>query len=343
MNRAGARVDEDDRILSELHDPEWAKRVAAIEKEFRKAERKRSPAPLARPTRTPRRFRAAYIWTVVVIGVLAYAAIAKPWGVQGRIPVANQPDPIVTVDQAAPTTSSPTTAAQTAVDEDPFAGSPAALWPTADKGVIMPTATAVGPLSAAQVRHSLDVAHRYLLTARTDPRVLTAHQTGLLRSMIVPAELATSAPVTGPNSVLRPTLLAPGFKLAAPIRVNGTVAAKYASSSTRRVLVVTTNLVWAYALVPQADSLTTGDDIVVLHEKMTLDLYPSDPTWKDKVWITDADWYTANIDCAYVKQGLLALPRIDDPSRAPRPSGVVPTGSQVFDPKTPLDMGGSCL
>lgn len=89
--------------------------------------------------------------------------------------------------------------------------------------------------------------------------------------------------------------------------------------------------------------MTTGDDIVVLHEKMTLDLYPSDPTWKDKVWITDADWYTANIDCAYVKQGLLALPRIDDPSRAPRPSGVVPTGSQVFDPKTPLDMGGSCL
>ena len=358
-------MDDDDRILSGMHDPEWAKRVADIEKEFRKAERrKRAPKSATAPTRRPRRFRTAYIWAVIVIGVIAFAAIVKPWGVQGGgVPVANQPDPILTradgaIDSGSATTvasvasaavasasvgtSAPSTTDSTiSPHQGPFAASPAALWPTADKGVIMPPAKAVGPYSAAEVKHSLDVAHQYLLTARTDPRVLTEHRTKLLSAMIVPDELTTTVPTTGRDSILHPTLLAPGFTLAAPVRVNGTVNAKY--STTDPSLEVTTNLVWAYALVPEADTVDPADNIVVLHEQMTMYLYPSDPTWKNKVWMEHDRAFDSNIDCGYVADGLIGLPRVDDPSRAPQPSGVIPTGNQPFDPKTPLDIGSSCL
>ena len=96
-------MDDDDRILSELNDPEWSQRVADIEREFQRADRRRRPAKaLTGPARPRRRFRAGYIWLLIVIAVIAFAAIAKPWGVE-QGPVYIQPDVHLTqaVDPAA--------------------------------------------------------------------------------------------------------------------------------------------------------------------------------------------------------------------------------------------------
>ena len=284
------------------------------------------------------RFRTAYIWTAIVGVAIAYAAIVKPWGTD-TVPVANAPSPIAT-DAG---TADPSTTAGS--PHDPFFGSPAEDWPAADQGVIMPAATKAGSYSAIQVKAALDLAHQYILLTRADPRVLVDHQIQLLTALVDPEELRRPGlKITGSDSILRPTLLAPGNSLAAPIRVNGTVSAVYhVDSNGTPELQVSTNLVWAYALTSR-DRVTTGNStIAVRHDQMTLDLYPSNPSLRNKVFIEQINGYQSNIDCGYADQGMLGLPRIDDPSRAPIPSGTMPTGNQDYQPQTPMNLGSNCI
>jgi len=336
---------DDDPIMPEIHDPEWAKRMAAIEADFRKADRRRvSSKALAQPPRRPRRFRGANLWVGIIVVAIAYAAIAKPWGTE-QVPVANAPLPIATqTDIGVASTPSAEATWSGASTTDPFAGGPAQSWPTADKGVIMPTATRIGPYTAAQVTTALNLARRYILMTRTDPRVLVAHQVQLLTAMVVPAELTGGRiRATGKDSIVNPTLLAPGNELSAPIRVNGTVNAAYhPDGAGNPMLQVTTNLVWAYPIVLHPGFAASGGTVAVIHDRMTLDLYPSDRALRSKVFVEGIRRYESNIDCEYADQGLLGLPRIDDPSRMPMPSGTMPTGNQAYNPDTPLDLGRNC-
>ena len=95
-------MDDDDRILAEMNDPEWAARVADIEKEFARVDRRRrGPKSLNAPARRPRHIRAVYIWAAIVVAVIAYAAIAQPWGVQ-QSPGHDQPVIVQNVQPTAP-------------------------------------------------------------------------------------------------------------------------------------------------------------------------------------------------------------------------------------------------
>lgn len=344
---------DEDQGMPGIHDPEWAKRVAAIEKEFLKAERRRGGGRgrtdvLAKRGRPARRFRTAYIWAIIAFSAVAYAAIAHPWGIE-PVPLANAPRPIVAQNADGIPAPSSTGGVSRPPDApsggaDPFAGSPARGWPTADQGVIMPTATKVGPYSSTQVSAALDLAHRYILLTRADPRVLVDHQLQLLTAMVDPEEVSRSGfQTTGPHSALQPTLLAPGSALSASIRVNGTVNAAYRPDAAGRpMLQVTTNLVWAYPLADRPGVITDGGTIAVRHDQMTLDLFPSDPRLRTRLFVESIRGYQFNMDCAYADQGLLGLPRIDDPSRLPAPSGAMPTGNQAYDPHTAIDVGRSC-
>ncbi|MET3804153.1 hypothetical protein ABIB25_001139 [Nakamurella sp. UYEF19] len=335
---------DDDPSMPVIDDPDWARRVAAIEKEFRQAERRRRVS--RRAPRAPRRrqFRAVHLWIGIAVVIVAYAVIVKPWGTDG--PGNNDPSlGLADANVSSPSTGQVPSAGGQPTTADPFAGTPAQTWLSADRGVIMPPAAKSGPFSKVQVAPALDLAHRYILLTRADPRVVINHQVTLLTALVVPEELRRPGlKITGADSILRPTLLAPGNRLAAPIRVNGTVTYTYQHDAAGHpILQVTTNLVWAYPLVPYAGVPTPGDTISLRHDHMTLNLYPTDTKLRDKVFIEDIEGFQSNLDCEYADQGLMGLPRVDDPSRAPVPSATLPTDDRAYDPRTPVDGSGNCL
>lgn len=342
----------DEYGMPPLDDPAWAKRLAKIEKEFRKAERRRpQDKPRRGSLRVPRRFRTAYAWVIIMVAALAFAVVVHPWRTATeQVPVANTPQPISTqTGPNLPKTLTPqlTTGAPGIPNVgggDPFSGSPAQAWPSADTGVIMPPATTAGPYTAAQVSAALGLAHRYILLTRADTRVVVGHQVQLLTALMSPEQLTGAGiKTTGPDSILQPTLLAPGNKLSAPIRVNGTVHAAYHPDDVGNpMLQVTTNLVWAYPLTPQPGVTALTGTIALRHDQMTLDLYPAEPRLKGKVFVEQIQGYQSNIDCEYADEGLLGLPRINDPSRLIAPSGTMPTGNQAYDPSAPINTGTSC-
>lgn len=201
-----------------MHDPELAKRLAAIEREFRKLDRHRSrSSPLARPPRRKRRLRTAYVWAIIASGALAYAAIAHPWGTE-RVPTPNGP-PLIstqdTVSSSLPSTGiTPDRLHARKQAANPVAGSPARARATTDEGVILPTATKVGPCSASRAAAAPAVAHRSIPSTRADSPGRVDHHLQLLRSMSDPQELTRPGiRRTGPDSVPGPHLPAPGNTL----------------------------------------------------------------------------------------------------------------------------------
>lgn len=223
---------------------------------------------------------------------------------------------------------------------DPFAQSPAARWPTAAVGVVMPPAKPIGQLSRTQVQAALTLAHKFIETARSDPAVLARRDLTGLESMVVKRELAAAHfDDGGSQSILLPSRLAPGFVLAAPIRVNGSVTVTYVPRGPlgSKYLAIEANLVWAYALTPHSDSIEPNSTLVLLHDRLRLGSAPSDAGQR---LIVEGESYAAyNIDCGYLAQGWLGLPRTDDPSRQLIPTGAPLTGTQAYDPRTDLNAG----
>ncbi|MET3805492.1 hypothetical protein ABIB25_002496 [Nakamurella sp. UYEF19] len=357
----GAGEMDEDQYLLGPPDPAWAKRMAKIEKKFVRAEQRQAGYVGAPPSR--RGVRAAYVSGAVILVLLVYAAVVRPFGdrpaVAGStvVGINGGPNAMGGIGSNGPKATSTgsrvpvsglTSAGEAAPGvggDDPFSGTPAESWHTAELGVAMPAASAVGSYSAAQVRDGLDLAHRYIVAARTDRSVLVDHRLQTLENLLDPRQVAEESSVaTGPNSYLSPTLLAPGFALAAPARVTGAVTVAQVEPTATvpaRHLAVQANLVWAYPLVPHSDTLRGTGNLTVLHEHLTLAVFPA-AQGSATLRVEREDRYESNVDCAYLAQGLIGLPRINDPSASPTTSGTVPTGTQVYDPRTPLTDGRTC-
>ena len=351
-------MDDDERLLSGAHDPAWAKRVAKMEKQFARADRRGRSGKKTRPARRRGRYGILIVVAVVALAAAGYAAIyhrrSTSVASSSTVPVMNSPAPIDTDPSAATsgaaaggsaaTAATPETVAAGAPG-DPFAGSPAAGWPEATRGVIMPAPKPVGVFTAAQMRTALALVHQFILTARTDPNVLIKHDLTSLDAMVVTQELTVPHFQDGSRqSVFFPSRLAPGFVLAAPIRVNGPVTVTYIPKGSLgdTYLEVRANLVWAYALTPHTDTVTPNSSLVVFHENLLIDT--PHPNQKDEgIFVAKDSFYISNMDCGYIAQGLLGLPRVNDPSVRPTPSGTILTGAQPYDPRTDIKAGGrSC-
>ena len=344
-------MDDNDPLLSGEHDPEWARRMAAMEKEFARADRRARKPKKVKPARAGRRSRpTVLIVSAVVALMVAGAAVYQHFhhSSSAAVPVMNSPAPVTTEKggpSARPPTAPPiTTAPVTKGADDPFAGSPAAAWPTAEHGLLMPAAASTGVFTATEMAAALALIQRFILTARTDPVVLTQHDLTGLDRMVAEAELTQPHFQDGSRqSIFFPSRLAPGFALSAPVRVNGPVAVTYVPTGRlgSKYLSAEANLVWVYPLVPQGDTVPARTYLVVLHEDLVLATPHLDPTNKGKIYVQSDEYAAGNMDCGYLEQGELALPRIDDPATRPVPSGTVPTGTQVFDPKFDITTVGS--
>jgi hypothetical protein len=333
-------VPDDEHVqLGSGGDEEWAARMQKLNQEFDKKRRRRparmspsaSDADEARAQRTSGHSTRKSIVALVLVIALGYGALHF----LGRSdPSGNRQAVVPVLNSVAPSQSS-------VAPQDPFAGTPARYWPTADVGVIMPTAVPLGPYAPDLVQGVLDRAHHYLLVARTDPSILTDHALGAVETLLDPDYLAK---IAGPDEArgLGLTRLAPDERLTDPVRVNGTVADAYAApvpGGDQEHITVTADLVWAYAMTPP-DRAPRESNVVVIHENTTLSFYVGiDPA--AKVWIRSTDEFDFNINCAYSHQGLLSLPR--DADRVVSTASSLSDG-QIYDPRTKLSsIDDSCV
>lgn len=70
----------------------------------------------------------------------------------------------------------------------PFAGSPAAQWADGAAGIVLPKATAVGPLAKAQVGQALQQTRKLLIDANLDPATLSGGRPETALSLIDPQQ-----------------------------------------------------------------------------------------------------------------------------------------------------------
>lgn len=188
---------------------------------------------------------------------------------------------------------------------DPFLGTPAASWPPAAAGIAVPAAAPVGPFSAGEVRSAL----------------------GSIRAEVVAAHTA-------------PGVLAPGNVFAAPVRAHGAVAYRLGARSGTQAqrLMVTVNVVWAYALRADYRLAAGPASVVALHERSTFVITgPSDTRSVRAPAASTLLWFDA--DCGYRAQRLVGLPRAHDPrALLGYDNGV--SADRAFNPATTIELSG---
>lgn len=289
------------------------------QKWLRGAERRaRRAARRARPRRPGPRWSRLVIPGVLILFCGALIVFYRVGSVQ-------LPDSAPTT-AAAPTTASPdptTPESSQHVDlSRPFAGTPAADWPTE---VPAPAAKATGRFTAAQVAAAYQAVRRTTTEARLDPAVFLQHDNQPF--------LATLAPgVKLPDPGGRVTKIAEGYQLLpVPPRVSGDLTS---SVDARGDLVVHANLVYAYAFQPDSHQApaTPWDIVSVIHENADYLIVDGKP------WPSTEKSYFFSMNCDLAEQGQLA------PAYSGRATGTPETErpEAYFDPKHTVDIPQGC-
>ena len=325
-------MDDDGAFLASLSDEDWAKRARRVEKEFRRDQRKR------RRRRGIGRIAAILVPTLVLgtLGIGLLYMLAQ----QGASDRDSRGEQVPVLSSLAPTRTSapPAAPAAPAAPPDPFATTPAATWPNADVGVVMPVASPLGPLSQEQVQTYLDRAYRYLLAAKTDSAVLVNHDVSGIVAMVdaYQQKLVGADGRTMDGQYFGATLLADGTQLIAPTRVNGLVTVQWVEQTEDQAgyLLVHSNLVWAYALsAPEGYRGTYR--VSTLHETRDLEFFQGS-RFDGGIWVSTWDWFGHNIDCAFSDDGLLRLPRPSAEINRVSPTAATNSLADMYDPRTDL-------
>lgn len=192
----------------------------------------------------------------------------------------------------------------------PFGTTPAAAWGDAVRAIVLPEATRTGAFSAKAVDAALEGVRNGLIAAHTTAKAL-----------------------------------APGNALAAPVRATGTITYQDVARTAHapEELIVTANVVWAYAL--HADyALASGPGAVVaVHERAVFRFAVAGvggaavgrgavvPARDARLWFDG--------DCGFRESGLVGLPRANDPGALPGYSNGVSV-EQAFDLRTTQQISG---
>lgn len=306
-------MDDEGRRLAGLSDEQWAAHVANLAREAAAGPSRPGPGR----KRPGVRAAAVAVVAIALIGI-GYLALGHRQNHDAG---------------PAPSSAAPVAPA------GPFGDSPAAKWAAASLALKMPAPIQEGPYSPSEVAAALARARTFLLTARTDPGVLTRHDVSRLKQLVAPFALRPAHTRGQPiQSVLDATFLGPGNTLADPVRLTGSVSMAYRAQNAQagERLTVTANLVWAYALKASYPVASVPFRVVAIHEKTELDFYldttMDGPDARPVPYQDDSLWF--GIDCGYFNQRLLALPRTNDPDALPDRPGADP--SAAFDPNGPV-------
>jgi hypothetical protein len=211
------------------------------------------------------------------------------------------------------------TGTPSAAPADPFAGTPAATYPTGADGITLPKAAAVTGFSAAQVGADLAQVRAAMIAARLDRRMLTGHDPAPFVAMFAPNQRAAlTKDFAGTGFATFATWIDPAVRLdpSAEPRVSGHIGYTSVVVDNLRTLRVTTNFVWVYAFDRADRPLAVAHDELRWDFPSTTDLRAGD----HGMWLADRKSYTALVDCAASARGLLAPTRAGGGHPDPAPT-----------------------
>lgn len=264
-----------------------------------------------------------------LVGTTTYRSFQR-WG-QGPAPYPTISQP---PGEQASTSASPPAAA------GPFDDTPAAAFPEGAAGIALPTARRAGPFTEKQVATTLAKVRKALVTARLNRAFITSEDPeALIRQLAPDARGSIREDFTSGSFGSYATRLGPGARLTKhQPRVNGRVTYRATRDSGGiRMLEVTTNFVWVYAL--QTTSTVPGDGLIVVHDTVIWHLpHPADVRDSSNgLWLWDADAYVTNVDCVDLNKGLLKIgtPTFGGPASTEDPDA-------VYDPDRSLEATQAC-
>lgn len=270
-----------------------------------------------------RRPRRKLIGTLVVILLLVPAALLAARSLWTSMS-GTAADPELVAESPVPTTPSLN-------PNDPFDGTPASAFTSAEEGISLPEATKTGGWASKDVGAVLEKTKTVLLSARADPKVLGGDPSVYVDALApnvrrqVKKEL-----VSGTDKLGYVTNLGAGYELAKPIRAVGSLTV---TAGTLDQLVVRADVVWVYPLrgpLPEA-STGAGVRLVVLHTVESYEWFPAKGFADEDQGARPGAGERAvfNADCPKYLEGALALPEtpVQDPVKG---------NEAVFVATTPL-------
>jgi len=213
-----------------------------------------------------------------------------------------------------------------ATPTDPFAGTPAAAFPTGAAGITLPKPLAVPGFGPQQVDAGLQQVRRALIAGRLDDMMLTGHDPVRLIALLAPGQRPTAtawfknAEFTGIA-----TWIDPAVKLdpREQPRVSGRITYASVRVGGNLALRVTTNFIWVYAF--------EGPDhpLAAVHDEVSWE-FPA-----GGMWVGATRFYPAWMDCAAAERGLLAPIRAQGLDRSTGPA-------DLLRPDHTLDVENQC-
>lgn len=316
--------------------------LAQLEKWGRAVERRVSRRHRLRRWRFRARPRVPRRAVVITLCVLIAAAVvaSNVWWI--RRP--NSPDSYAKapVPSGVAATSGPG-----AADAGPFAGTPAAEFPSGEDGLVMPAAQAVGAWSQGEVADALAKVKAALVASHLDRRMLVDHDPSVFLAMLSLGNrdrLAREIP-SGYHRITAVHIAKEATLADVPPRVSGRTTYRDSLWGTLPVLEVITNYVWVYPFqVPQS---WAGERVAVVHSEEHW-VFPKDSSavpGNRGMTLTETDGYWSNMDCAQAKAGFTAPFRgVARPSshQASGPASRPEDPDAYFQPDHSLDIGPGC-
>ncbi|ATO14408.1 hypothetical protein CO540_11760 [Micromonospora sp. WMMA2032] len=192
----------------------------------------------------------------------------------------------------------------------PFDGTPAADFAEGAAGIALPRARRTGAFTEKQVTDALATVRKALVTGRLDRAFLTAKDPERLVRQFAPDDRATiRADFASGGAANYATRFGPSTRLTTDQpRVRGRISYRATRDADGiRVLEVTTNFVWVYAV--QSVRTLADPEVILVHDTVVWQVpHPGDVIAASRgLWMQDAESYATNVECASLNKGLLEL------------------------------------
>jgi hypothetical protein len=192
---------------------------------------------------------------------------------------------------------------------DHFAGTPATTFAAGELGIVLPTATAQGPFTGAQVRAALEKVRQALIQSRLDTAMLVGDKEPFL-ALLAPDARRDLMPDFDNGVFLNYATRLDSYADWEPdIRVKGTLSVRATKDPDGiRVLEVTSRFAWVYPFdvvrkAPPGTGLVVIRDTVVWHVPHPQDVRAS----SRGLWLVSADATASNADCARLGDGFVTV------------------------------------
>jgi hypothetical protein len=234
--------------------------------------------------------------------------------------------------------------------DQPFAGSPAAAWPSGADGIVLPAAKAYGNVSTSRVAANLQRVKQFLVATNLDPAVLAGATPSAALGLVDPTERVDTgglmidhlrASLALPSAANDPTWFVTRFNtkaaelIGSTIKVNGhTTLAGDGQGGT----LITSDYTFVYALRSRGPDPLVARTIVRRSERFDVPDGSRYAIPSGTLILAGFSSFSANGGCAHT--GFLT-PEFDDPLQH---QGPAPSGAPVdpYDRSGAIPQGGGC-